>query len=141
MIRIATRGSLLALWQANWTKGQREGAGQTVERVVLKTRGDLILDRALSEIGGKGLFVKEIEEALLDGRADIAVHSLKDFPGLLPAGLPIACLPAREGPRDVLVAPVQGGLEALPSGARVGTSSLRRMASLKAIRPDLDIVS
>src|SRR5271165_2532838 len=105
------------------------------------TTGDRIQDRPLAEIGGKGLFVKEIEEALLDGRADIAVHSIKDVPGLLPAGLHIACIPVREDPRDVLVAPAHGTLAALPSGARVGTSSLRRMASLKAVRPDLDIVS
>jgi hydroxymethylbilane synthase len=103
------------------------------------TSGDRIHDRPLAEVGGKGLFVKEIEEALLDGRADFAVHSIKDVPGLLPAGLTIACVPTREDPRDVLVAPAHGTLAALPAGARVGTSSLRRMAQLVAMRPDLRV--
>lgn len=106
------------------------------------TSGDRITDRPLAEVGGKGLFVKEIEEALLDrpARADFAVHSIKDVPGELPPGLVLACVPEREDPRDVLVAPRHRTLEGLPAGARVGTSSLRRMVSLKARRPDLDVV-
>ena len=101
------------------------------------TSGDRIQDRPLAEIGGKGLFVKEIEEALLDGRADFAVHSIKDVPAVLPAGLRLVCIPAREDPRDVLVAPRHGVLAALPPGARVGTSSLRRAVALRAHRDDL----
>jgi hydroxymethylbilane synthase len=142
-LTIATRKSALALAQCR-AFVQRLAAldpGATLQELQIVTSGDRIQDRPLAEIGGKGLFVKEIEEALLDGRADIAVHSIKDVPGLLPAGLHIACIPVREDPRDVLVAPVHGTLAALPSGARVGTSSLRRMASLKVVRPDLDIVS
>jgi hydroxymethylbilane synthase len=145
MIRIATRGSKLALWQANWVRErlQANEPGLAVELVVLKTRGDKIVDRALSEVGGKGLFVKEIEEALLDERAEIAVHSLKDLPAEVPAELVIAAVPEREDPRDALV--VRPGLaadsvEALPPGARVGTSSLRRVAQLLARRPDLAVV-
>jgi hydroxymethylbilane synthase len=103
------------------------------------TSGDQIQDRSLAEIGGKGLFVKEIEEALLASKADFAVHSLKDLPGLLPAGLLLACIPPREDPRDALVAPQYRTLDALPVGARVGTSSLRRSISVKALRPDLVI--
>jgi hydroxymethylbilane synthase len=117
--------------------------GLSVELVVLKTRGDLILDRALSEVGGKGLFVKEIEEALLDGRADVAVHSMKDLPGEIAGGLVIAAVPEREDPRDALVlapgSPARD-VSSLPKGARVGTSSLRRMCQLRARRPDLEIV-
>jgi hydroxymethylbilane synthase len=113
---------------------------RTTELLVV-TSGDRIQDRPLSEVGGKGLFVKEIEEALLDGRADFAVHSIKDVPSVLPEGLVIACVPAREDPRDVLVAPRHGSLAALPPGARVGTSSLRRLVALRAMRPDLDVVS
>jgi hydroxymethylbilane synthase len=101
------------------------------------TTGDRIQDRPLAEVGGKGLFVKEIEEALLDGRADFAVHSMKDVPGRLAPGLVLACVPKREDPRDVLVAPRHGTLDGLPEGARVGTSSLRRQAALGAYRPDL----
>jgi hydroxymethylbilane synthase len=104
------------------------------------TSGDRIVDRPLADIGGKGLFVKEIEEALLAGRADFAVHSIKDVPGSLPEGLVLACVPEREDPRDVLVAPRHGSLAALPPGARVGTSSLRRAVALRASRPDLVIV-
>jgi hydroxymethylbilane synthase len=143
-IRIATRGSMLALWQANWVKAEleRREPGLVVELVVLKTRGDKIVDRALSEVGGKGLFVKEIEDALLDGRAEIAVHSMKDLPAELAPGLEVAAIPEREDPRDALV--VRPGLEAhsvaaLPQGARVGTSSLRRLCQLRALRPDLVI--
>ena len=142
MLRIATRGSQLALWQANHVKDAlvaRE-PGLLVELVVLKTRGDKILDRALSEVGGKGLFVKEIEDALLDRRAQVAVHSMKDLPAELAPGLVIAAVPPREDPRDaLLVRPGLGAasVKALPPGARVGTSSLRRLSQLKALRPDL----
>jgi hydroxymethylbilane synthase len=142
VVRIATRGSLLALWQANWVKGEleRREPDLRVELVVLKTRGDKILDRALSEVGGKGLFVKEIEDALLEERAEIAVHSMKDLPAELAPGLEVAAIPEREDPRDALV--VRPGLvahsvTALPQGARVGTSSLRRLCQLRALRPDL----
>lgn len=142
LLTVATRRSALALAQCR-AFVQRLAAidrGVVLKELQIVTTGDRILDRPLADIGGKGLFVKEIEEALLDRRADLAVHSIKDVPGLLPQGLAIACIPAREDPRDVLVAPVHRTLDALPKGARVGTSSLRRMASLKASRPDLDIV-
>jgi hydroxymethylbilane synthase len=143
-MKIATRGSALALWQANHVRDRLLSGGvDAVELVVLKTRGDKILDRALSEVGGKGLFVKEIEEALIDGRADVAVHSMKDLPADVPAELVIAAIPEREDPRDALL--VRPGLTArtvaeLPSGARLGTSSLRRMCQLHAARRDLEIV-
>jgi hydroxymethylbilane synthase len=143
-VRIATRGSKLALWQAEHVSSllRAREPGLTVELVVLKTRGDKILDRALSEVGGKGLFVKEIEEALLDGRADVAVHSMKDLTSEVPEALVIAAVPEREDPRDALL--VRPGLAArsvaeLPSGARVGTSSLRRVCQLRARRADLAI--
>jgi hydroxymethylbilane synthase len=149
-MRIATRGSALALWQANHVRDRLMAADPalTVELVVIKTRGDKIQDRALSEVGGKGLFVKEIEDALLDGRAEVAVHSMKDLPAEIPAGLMIGAIPEREDPRDALVvAPAivatmaAPDVASLPKGARVGTSSLRRMCQLKAARPDLDIVA
>jgi hydroxymethylbilane synthase len=143
--RIATRGSALALWQANHVRDHLLALDRAleVELLVLKTRGDKILDRALSEVGGKGLFVKEIEEALLDGRAELAVHSMKDLPAELSAGLMLGAVPIREDPRDALV--VRPGLRAdsiraLPRGARVGTSSLRRLCQLKALRPDVEVV-
>ena len=142
-LTIATRRSALALAQCRAFL-QRLGALDPAVRLrelQIVTSGDRIQDRPLAEVGGKGLFVKEIEEALLDGRADLAVHSIKDVPGLLPAGLSIACIPVREDPRDVLVAPDHGTLAALPPGARVGTSSLRRMAQLVAVRPDLRVAS
>jgi hydroxymethylbilane synthase len=144
-VRIATRGSALALWQANHVRDRLIAAepGLTVELVVLKTRGDKILDRALSEVGGKGLFVKEIEEALLEGRAEIAVHSMKDLPAEIPEGLVLAAVPEREDPRDALVMPLGGAVRSvseLPPAARVGTSSLRRVCQLRAVRPDLDLV-
>src|SRR3954467_13099427 len=124
----ATRRSALALAQCRAFCAKLKAAAGDLELVEeqVVTSGDKIQDRPLSEVGGKGLFVKEIEEALLDRRADLAVHSIKDVPGVLPEGLFIACIPAREDPRDVLVAPNHGGLEQLPRGARVGTSSLRR---------------
>ena len=134
----ATRKSALALAQSRAFVARISG-WEIVEKQIT-TSGDRIQDRPLYEVGGKGLFVKEIEEALLDGSADFAVHSLKDVPASLPEKLQIACIPKREDPRDVLVAPRHLTLDALPAGARVGTSSLRRAISLRAARPDLAIV-
>ena len=138
----ATRKSALALAQCRAFIARVKAAHPDLELVEeqVVTSGDKIQDRPLSEIGGKGLFVKEIEEALLEKRADIAVHSIKDVPAKLPDGLAIVCVPKREDPRDVLVSPKFGSLAKLPQGARVGTSSLRRAVSLKAARPDLEIV-
>ena len=138
----ATRRSQLALAQCRAFVKRLQAAHPELETVELQvvTTGDKIQDRPLSEVGGKGLFVKEIEEALLERRADLAVHSIKDVPGLLPGGLFITCIPTREDPRDVLVSPKHGRLDQLPKGARVGTSSLRRAVSLRAARPDLEIV-
>ena len=138
-ITIATRESRLALWQAEHVKALLEQRGHTVALLGMTTQGDQILDRALSKVGGKGLFVKELETALEDGRADIAVHSLKDVPMELPAGMRLACVMAREDPRDAWVSPRHATLEALPQGAVVGTSSLRRTVLLRALRPDLRI--
>ena len=140
-VRIATRGSKLALWQAEHVKArlQANEPGLAVELVVLKTTGDKILDRPLSEVGGKGLFVKEIEEALLDGRADIAVHSMKDVPVNLPPGFVIAAITRREDPTDAFVSNRYDTFSALPAGAVVGTSSLRRESQLRARRPDLRV--
>ncbi len=140
-LRIGTRGSMLALWQAEWVKSQllAAHAGLTVELVTIKTMGDKILDVPLAKVGGKGLFVKEIEEALLEGRTDLAVHSVKDMPALLPAGLHLAAMPPREDPRDALISRNGNGLNQLPNEARVGTSSLRRAAQLLHLRPDLHI--
>jgi hydroxymethylbilane synthase len=140
-IRVGTRGSVLALWQAEWVKSQLLAADPelAVELVPIKTTGDKILDVPLAKVGGKGLFVKEIEEALLDGRADLAVHSVKDLPAELPAGLHLAVMPSREDPRDALISRNGVSLAQLPRGARLGTSSLRRMAQLLHLRPDLRI--
>jgi hydroxymethylbilane synthase len=140
-LTVATRRSALALAQCRAFVARLGALDPTapLRELQVVTSGDRIQDRPLTELGGKGLFVKEIEEALLEGRADFAVHSIKDVPGVLPAGLTIACIPAREDARDVLVAPAHGTLAALPAGARVGTSSLRRMAQLVAIRPDLRV--
>ncbi len=136
---IATRESRLALWQAEHVKALLQERGHTVSLLGMTTRGDQILDRTLSKVGGKGLFVKELELAIEEGRADIAVHSLKDVPMELPAGFTLACVLEREDPRDALVSPVYESLGALPQGAVVGTSSLRRVALLRALRPDLRI--
>lgn len=142
-LTIATRGSKLALWQAEHVKSRLAALspGLAVTLLVLKTQGDKILDVPLAAIGGKGLFVKEIEEALLDGRADLAVHSMKDVPAELPENLVIGAVPEREDPCDMLLSVHHAGLDALPLGALVGTSSLRRQAQLKALRPDLDITT
>ncbi|MDR1685559.1 MAG: hydroxymethylbilane synthase [Desulfovibrio sp.] len=137
---IAARGSRLALRQAEHVRDLLAQAhGFDCAIIALKTRGDLVTDAPLHRIGGKGLFVKEIEEALLDGRADIAVHSMKDLPADLPTGLVLGAVPARETPFDMLLSARLPGLDALPAGARVGTGSLRRGAQLKSLRPDLEI--
>lgn len=141
-VRIATRGSELALAQARYVEGRvREELGLDVELVIVKTSGDRLQEVSLSKLGGKGLFVKEIEEALLEGRADAAVHSAKDLPAELADGLALVAFPQREDPRDALVARAHGACIAeLGEGARVGTGSARRSAQLLAARPDLSIV-
>jgi hydroxymethylbilane synthase len=138
---LGTRGSRLAVWQAEWVQARlRESAPDvTVTLRRIKTSGDKILDVPLATIGGKGLFVKEIEDALLQGDIDLAVHSMKDVPTVLPGGLEILCVPAREDPRDALISREAKPLDRLPKGARVGTSSLRRQAQLLHRRPDLRI--
>ncbi len=138
MLVIASRGSQLALWQAHWVEAQLTAAGHPCRIEIIKTTGDKITDVPLAKVGSKGLFTKEIEEALLDGRADLAVHSLKDLPTELPAGLVLAAVPEREDPRDAVIGK---RLMELPDGARVGTSSLRRSAQLRKLRPDLVIES
>lgn len=140
-LRIATRKSPLALWQAEHVAAELRGidAEAEVSLLELSTKGDKILDQALSKVGGKDLFVKEIEHALMDGRADVAVHSLKDVPTTLPEGLQITAYPPREDPRDALVSPKGYTLASLPEGARVGTCSLRRAAQVLRRRPDLRI--
>ena len=138
-IVIATRESRLALWQAEHVKSLLEGLGCTVKLLGMTTQGDQILDRSLSKVGGKGLFVKELEVALQEGHADIAVHSLKDVPMDMPEGFELACVMEREDPRDAWVSPQYARLQDLPLGAVVGTSSLRRTVLLRALRPDLKI--
>jgi len=142
-LRIATRKSPLALWQAEHvaTLLRRTHGGLEVELVPISTKGDRIQDRSLAAIGGKGLFIKELEVALEEQRADIAVHSMKDLPGDLPHGLTIAAVLERADARDALLTASSGGLGDLPRGARVGTSSLRRQAQLLAARPDLNVQS
>jgi len=136
---IATRESRLALWQAEHVQALLRARGHQVELLGMTTKGDQILDRSLSKVGGKGLFVKELEVALEEGRAHIAVHSLKDVPMELPEGFALACVMEREDPRDAFVSPRYASLDALPQGAVVGTSSLRRQVLLQALRPDLKI--
>jgi hydroxymethylbilane synthase len=138
-LRIGSRGSQLALWQANHISALLRERGHSVELEIIKTTGDKILDVALAQVGTKGMFTKEIEEALADGRVDLAVHSLKDLPTELPHGFEIAAITERQNPRDVFCSVKYAGIDQLPQGARVGTSSLRRQAQLKALRPDLDI--
>ena len=140
-VRIATRKSALALWQAEYVKAQLEHfhAGINVELVPMTTKGDIILDTPLAKVGGKGLFVKELEVAMLEDRADIAVHSMKDVPVDFPEGLGLEVICPREDPRDAFVSNTFKNLSDLPQGAIVGTSSLRRQCQLKASRPDLDI--
>jgi hydroxymethylbilane synthase len=134
MIVIGSRGSQLALWQSRWVAARLTELGERVRIDIIKTTGDKITDVALAKVGGKGLFTKEIEDALLAREVDVAVHSLKDMPTELPAGLTLRAVPEREDPRDALVGST---FAALPKGARVGTSSLRRAAQLRARRPDL----
>ncbi len=142
-IRIGTRGSQLALWQANHVKDSILALFPylTVELEIIKTKGDRITDRPLAMVGGKGLFVKEIETALLNGTIDLAVHSMKDMPGELPPGLVIGAIPERENPFDVLISREGKILTDYPQGAKMGTSSLRRASQLKYARPDLEIAS
>jgi len=140
-VRIATRKSALALWQAEYVKAQLEHfhADIIVELVPMTTKGDIILDTPLAKVGGKGLFVKELEVAMLEDRADIAVHSMKDVPVEFPQGLGLEVICPREDPRDAFVSNTVSNLSELPKGAIVGTSSLRRQCQIKALRPDLDI--
>jgi hydroxymethylbilane synthase len=141
-LRIATRESPLALWQANFVKDalNQHHPALSVELVPMTTRGDQILDSPLAKVGGKGLFVKELEKAMLDGRADIAVHSMKDVPMEFPEGLGLAVICEREDPADAFVSNDYRSLKELPQGARVGTSSFRRQCQLKEQRPDLEIL-
>jgi len=141
-IRIGSRGSMLALAQSNWVKQQllQRDANLEVELTIIKTSGDQIVDRPIANIGGKGVFTKEIEDALLRNHIDIAVHSMKDLPTELPAGLAIAAVPRREDARDVLVSRSRQGLKELPRGARLATGSLRRQAQLLHCRADLSLV-
>jgi hydroxymethylbilane synthase len=140
-VRIATRKSALALWQAEYVKAQLEHfhTGIIVELVPMTTKGDIILDTPLAKVGGKGLFVKELEVAILENRADIAVHSMKDVPVEFPKGLGLEVICPREDPRDAFVSNAIANFSELPQGAIVGTSSLRRQCQIKALRPDLDI--
>jgi hydroxymethylbilane synthase len=142
-LRIATRKSPLALWQAEHIAAElaRLHPGLTTELVKITTRGDKILDVPLARVGGKGLFTKEIDAALADGRADLAVHSMKDVPTELPAGMSIRAIPERADPRDAVATRTGGGLASLPEGARIGTSSLRRLCQLKARFPSFEFVS
>lgn len=141
-LKIATRQSPLALWQAEHIRARLEAlhADLTVELVTFVTQGDKILDTPLAKIGGKGLFVKELEAALLDGRADLAVHSMKDVPMALPEGLTLAVICEREDPLDAFVSNTYASFDDLPQGAKVGTSSLRRKCQILKARPDLEII-
>ncbi len=141
MIRIATRKSPLALWQAEFVKAElkKYHPGLEVTLVPMTTKGDIILDTPLAKIGGKGLFVKELETAILEDRADIAVHSMKDVPMMFPEGLGLEVICERENPLDAFVSNKYSSLDDLPQGAIIGTSSLRRQCQLRAMRPDLDI--
>jgi len=141
LLRIGTRGSQLALWQAKWVQKaiEQQWPETATELIIIKTTGDKITDVPLAKVGGKGLFVKEIEEALMDGRIDLAVHSMKDMPAQLPHGLCIGAVPERENPLDALITRKNIPLDMLPGGARVGTSSLRRSSQLLHQRPDLNI--
>ena len=137
-MKLGTRGSQLARWQAEWVRDRLAANGVRAEIVIIKTRGDAEVDRPLQELEGKGFFTKEIEDALLDGRIDVAVHSLKDLPTTLPPGLAIGAVPPRHDPREALV---NGkSLLDLAPGTRVGTSSLRRVAQVRFLRPDLEVV-
>ena len=139
-LRIGSRGSQLALWQANHIAALLRGQGHSVEIEVIKTTGDQLQEITFAQVGSKGMFTKEIEEALVEGRVDLAVHSLKDLPTDLPEPFVLAATPPRVDPRDVFVSARYENLAALPPGARVGTSSQRRRAQLKALRPDIDAI-
>jgi hydroxymethylbilane synthase len=138
-LRIGSRGSQLALWQATHISALLRERGHEIDLEIIKTTGDKITDVALAKVGTKGMFTKEIEEALAEGRIDLAVHSLKDLPTEISPGFEIAAITTRENPRDVFCSCKYPNIETLPRGARVGTSSLRRQAQLKAVRPDLDM--
>ena len=138
-LRIGSRGSQLALWQANHISALLRERGHEAEVEIIQTTGDKIADVALAKVGTKGMFTKEIEEALAAGQVDLAVHSLKDLPTELPPAFELVAITARANPRDVFLSVRYDGLNALPRGSRVGTSSLRRQAQLKVVRPDLDI--
>lgn len=140
-IKIASRNSALALWQTYHIRDLLEARGHNIEIITMKTKGDVILDTPLAKIGGKGLFTKELENAMLDGRADIAVHSLKDVPTTFPDGLKLACVCSREDINDAMLSMNFKSFDELPNGARVGTTSLRRRMQLLALRPDLEIIS
>jgi hydroxymethylbilane synthase len=152
-IVIGSRGSQLALWQANWVKDQLAAAGHEIAIEIIRTTGDKLqsyppeqpvpdsIAQCVAEVGTKGLFIKEIEEALLTGKVDLAVHSLKDLPTILPAGLILAAVPPREDARDVLISAGGRPFEQLPAGGRVGTSSPRRQAQLRELRPDLELIA
>jgi hydroxymethylbilane synthase len=139
-LRIGSRGSQLALWQANHIAGLLRAQGHLVEIEIIKTTGDRLQEVTFAQVGSKGMFTKEIEEALADGRVDLAVHSLKDLPTELPAGFALAATPPRVDPRDVFVSVKYGSLASLPADAKVGTSSQRRRAQLKQLRPDVEAV-
>ena len=141
-LKLGTRGSELALWQAEWVKAALARSGVTAALEIIKTQGDADVDRPLHLLEGKGFFTKEIEQALLDGRIDVAVHSLKDLPTRLPEGLALGAVPARADPAEVLVTRATGvaSLAGLDSGVRIGTSSLRRTAQIRYLRADLDIM-
>lgn len=138
IIRLGTRGSSLARWQAEWVAAQLEAAGHSVQLVPIVTQGD-VQAAPIREFGGQGVFTKEIQQALLNGQVDLAVHSLKDLPTEQVAGLKLAATPPRESPADVLVSPLASSVEGLPLGARVGSGSLRRVAQLLHARPDLAV--
>mgnify|MGYP002672697665 FL=1 len=140
-IKIATRASALALWQSEHIAGLLRQKGHEVELITMKTKGDVILDTPLAKIGGKGLFTKELENALLSGQADIAVHSLKDVPTRFEPGLELACVCSRANTSDALLSMKYSSLQALPRGAKIGTTSLRRQMQIRALRPDLELIS
>ncbi len=141
-MRLGTRGSRLALWQAEWVQGRLAALGTAVEILVIRTRGDAEVDRPFQQMEGKAFFTKELEDALLAGRIDVAVHSMKDLPTTLPPGLALGAVPERADPAEVLIARTAGvtALSDLPPRARLGTSSLRRVAQVAYLRPDLEIV-